>query len=163
MAVHPPPNKEKHMKKIYLAYGSNMNLRQMAHRCPDAEVLGTSVLKNHHLTFRGGKNLGVATVEKRMGAEVPVLLWSISENDEKALDIYEGYPYLYRKENRMVEFDGKKVKAMVYIMNEGRPASLPSTYYYATIAQGYKDNGLDTKLFEDAVSTFMEEIRCHRR
>ena len=32
------------MKKVYLAYGSNLNLEQMGERCPDAAVIGTTVL-----------------------------------------------------------------------------------------------------------------------
>ncbi len=39
--------------EIYAAYGSNMNLRQMALRCPSAEILGSGVLENYKLTFRG--------------------------------------------------------------------------------------------------------------
>ena len=28
--------------KLYIAYGSNLNLSQMKHRCPTARVIGTS-------------------------------------------------------------------------------------------------------------------------
>ena len=35
--------------KLYLAYGSNLNLRQMAHRCPGAELLGYTYLENTRL------------------------------------------------------------------------------------------------------------------
>ena len=30
--------------KIYIAYGSNLNLKQMKYRCPDSKVLGTAML-----------------------------------------------------------------------------------------------------------------------
>lgn len=39
--------KEKH----YFAYGSNMNLNQMAFRCPDAEVVGPVRLEGYCLAF----------------------------------------------------------------------------------------------------------------
>ena len=29
----------------YIAYGSNLNLRQMARRCPTAKVVGTALLR----------------------------------------------------------------------------------------------------------------------
>ena len=32
--------------RFYIAYGSNLNLQQMKHRCPTAEVVGTAVLRN---------------------------------------------------------------------------------------------------------------------
>ena len=39
--------------RLYFAYGSNINLDQMAHRCPAAEVVGPVVLENYRLLFRG--------------------------------------------------------------------------------------------------------------
>ena len=40
--------------KLYMAYGSNLNLYQMAYRCPTAQVAGKAVLKDYELLFRGG-------------------------------------------------------------------------------------------------------------
>ncbi len=77
---------------LYIAYGSNLNLPQMAFRCPTAEVAGTSELKDYELLFRGGRRGAVATVEPKEGSSVPVLLWKIRQKDEEALDRYEGYP-----------------------------------------------------------------------
>jgi len=39
--------------KYYLAYGSNLNLEQMAYRCPTAKPVGVTTLKNYQLLFRG--------------------------------------------------------------------------------------------------------------
>ena len=60
---------------LYIAYGSNLNLPQMALRCPTAEVVGKSELKDYELLFRGGRRGAVATVEPKEGSSVPVLLW----------------------------------------------------------------------------------------
>ena len=38
---------------LYFAYGSNINLNQMEHRCPDASVVGPVFLDNYELLFRG--------------------------------------------------------------------------------------------------------------
>lgn len=35
------------MERLYFAYGSNINLEQMADRCPAAEVVGTAVLDGY--------------------------------------------------------------------------------------------------------------------
>ena len=50
---------------LYFAYGSNMNVNQMAFRCPDAEVVDTVRLEGYRLAFcmNGGGN-GVATIFK---------------------------------------------------------------------------------------------------
>lgn len=137
-------------KKIYLAYGSNLNRNQMRVRCPHATVLGTTTLKGFELIFRGRHEAAVATVEPNKGSNVPVLLWETTLSDERALDHYEGYPYLYRKENIEVEFEGEVVTAYIYIMNGERPISTPGCYYYATIREGYKDCGFDEAFLKDA-------------
>ena len=41
------------MKRYYLAYGSNLNIAQMQFRCPDATVVGTAVIPDYELLFKG--------------------------------------------------------------------------------------------------------------
>ena len=85
-------------EKLYFAYGSNMNLNQMAFRCPDAEVVESVRLEGYRLAFRtnGGGN-GVATILPEEGSYVDGVLWRISERDEQHLDHYEGFPFLYER------------------------------------------------------------------
>jgi len=99
--------------RLYIAYGSNLNLPQMAFRCPTAEVVGAGEVKGYEMLFRGGRRGAVATIEPLEGSSVPVLLWKIRSQDELALDRYEGYPNFYRKEMMEVEVNGKPVGAMV--------------------------------------------------
>lgn len=143
----------KNKKNFYVAYGSNLHLGQMARRCPDAKVYGTGVLKNYELTFWGNwSRCGVATVIPETGSDVPVAVWEISAADEKNLDIYEGWPHLYRKENIEVAMDdGSTVTGMVYIMNKNnmRPSD-PSDGYYDTIATGYRSFGFDLDFLKAA-------------
>ncbi len=138
-------------RTLYLAYGSNLNLEQMSQRCPAATPVGATVLKDYRLLFRGGHGGSVATVEPLKGKAVPCLLWDITPADEAALDRYEGWPFLYRKETVKVKHNGKTVSAMVYIMNEGRPLGQPGCYYYSTILVGYKIAGFDTAVLKQAV------------
>lgn len=145
----------KNVNKLYVAYGSNLNLPQMARRCPAAKPLGASVMKSWRLLFRGGRNGAVATVERHKGGIVPVV-WEITPADEAALDRYEGWPHLYRKETISVRLGGKTIKAMVYIMNEGRPPGQPSPYYYATILKGYNDAGFDVDILRKATTDSLE-------
>ena len=39
--------------KYYLAYGSNLNIQQMAVRCPGARAVGTATIRDFKLAFRG--------------------------------------------------------------------------------------------------------------
>ena len=86
----------------YIAYGSNMMKDQMAFRCPGARLAGTGHIRGARLEFYLH-----ATVEKT-GEEtdrVPVAVWEISEADERSLDLYEGYPDYYLKEEWPVYMD----------------------------------------------------------
>ena len=143
-------------RKLYVAYGSNLNLPQMANRCPTARVMGTSAMNDWRLLFRGTHEGAVATVEPFEGGSVPVLVWEIGQEDEAELDFYEGFPFLYRKETVKVKLDGKSVEAMIYIMNEGRPLGQPSCYYYSTIMDGYKTAGFDVDILRQATFDSVE-------
>ena len=139
------------MSKLYLAYGSNLNRQQMAHRCPTAKVVGTTFLEGYKLTFRGPHASAVATVEPSENDKVPVMIWEIQDRDEAALDIYEGFPRLYTKETVKVKLGRKNEEVMMYVMTEGRPLNLPSAYYYGTILHGYKGAKFDKKFLDDGV------------
>lgn len=54
-------------ENLYFAYGSNLDLEQMAQRCPDAEIVGPVRLENYELRFRGS---GFATVAPKKGSTV---------------------------------------------------------------------------------------------
>ena len=145
-------------KSIYLAYGSNMSLQQMYHRCPDAEPIGKGFIKGWRLMFKGSQSGNYATIEKEEGCTVPVVAWSISELDEERLDRYEGWPSFYVKET--VEFEyigdrpGRRVKGegMVYIMPPDESTlGLPSQRYFDVLVEGYHRFGLDLKILYEAL------------
>lgn len=139
-------------KQLYIAYGSNINLEQMAYRCPHSKVIGTSEIKDFELEFRG-----VATIVPNKGASVPVLIWELDERVLPNLNRYEGYPRFYRQENMSFELNGKVCTGMAYLINYGE-LSPPSSRYYNTILQGYKENGLDESYLITALenSLFIE-------
>lgn len=139
------------MEKLYIAYGSNLNLAQMTARCPSAKVYATGVLNNWMLVYRGSKTNSHATIERKKGSTVPVLVWHLTPQDEYRLDIYEGYPGYYFKKYIMVDINGKKKKAMVYIMDTRQFPGRPSESYVETIRQGYIDNNLDIEIFEKSL------------
>ncbi len=134
-------------KILYAAYGSNINLEQMAFRCPNSTVAGTAMLKGYELQFRHHD-----TIEQNEESEVPVLLWELDSQDERFLDKYEGWPKYYRKESITLELNGESVEAMIYIMNGDRPLESPTAQYYDIIEQGYRENGLDTSYLETALA-----------
>lgn len=142
----------KMMRSIYLAYGSNLNIKQMGDRCPDAIKIGVGKIENYKLNFRGTRRgSGVANIERCKGASVPVGIWAISKNDELSLDMYEGYPYLYMKDYLRFTYEDKDYIGLAYIMRPGHPEIMPSTVYEGTIREGYKDFGIETDPLDAAV------------
>lgn len=139
------------MKKYYIAYGSNLNVEQMRYRCPDARIVGTSVIFDYQLLFKGSKTGSYLTIEKKKGASVPVAVWEVSERDEQRLDAYEGYPNFYYKTDMQLTVKGffngrkKKLGAFVYIMHEERELGIPSSAYVRTCVAGYRHFGFDLK------------------
>lgn len=150
-------------KKYYIAYGSNLNVRQMLHRCPTARIIGTAELDGWQLLFKGSKTGSYLTIEEKKGSSVPVAVWEITDSDEFALDRYEGFPNYYYKRELTVPFVGirtGKVRtrtAMVYIMHEDRPLGMPSRMYVDTCAEGYRYFNFDISFLVDAINNSKED------
>ena len=147
------------MRKLYVAYGSNLNVQQMGYRCPSAEVVTTGKLHHWRLKFKGSKTGSYLTIEPEIGQDVPVALWSVTDADIRNLDIYEGYPSFYYKRWIKVKCDdGKWRKAFVYIMHEERTLGIPTPTYVGTCASGYQEFGFDLKYLRDAIQYSKEGI-----
>lgn len=144
-------------KRYYIAYGSNLNIPQMRMRCSGARIIGTSVIEDYQLLFKGSKTGSYLTIEPMEGAEVPVVIWEVTESDEKALDRYEGYPNFYYKKEMTLDIKGirtgkvRRRDAFVYIMHEERELGIPSWYYVNTCLDGYQAFGFDEKYLFDAI------------
>lgn len=140
--------------RLYFAYGSNINLDQMAHRCPNAKVVGPVTLENYELTFRGRTDgNGVANIEPNEGAVVHGLLWRITPKCEAALDHYEGTPRLYVQQDVTVrDSKGKKRTVMAYVMTDlFREPAMPSESYFRGIMDGYVQNGMEVEPLTEAL------------
>lgn len=136
----------KYKNYLYAAYGSNLNLDQMKRRCPTAKLVGTSTIPNSTLLFKSrGHSGGVLDIVKKKNCAVPVALYEITQADEKALDVYEGFPNLYVKKAVTVILDGVERRAMMYVMNEnaGCTPAIPTIFYYNTVIQGYLQHGFN--------------------
>ena len=147
------------MSKLYIAYGSNLNIEQMSQRCPTARIYGAGYLNNWQLIFRGSKTGAYATIRRKKGHQVPVVLWTIEKADERRLDTYEGYPTFYGKESIMATLPQGKKKAMVYIMDPKRTVGRPSQYYIDVVHEGYIDNDLDTEILDEAIDFNEAELK----
>jgi hypothetical protein len=134
-------------RRLYWAYGSNLNVNQMRARCVGAVVHGPLIVPNTVLRFRH-----VADVAAHETRECPGGLWWISPEDERALDRYEGVKSrVYEKQYMRVEVDGTAIDCLYYKMLRGEIMP-PSDGYLQIIEQGYRDFELDMEPLIAAVS-----------
>ena len=124
-----------------------MDLDQMAYRCPKAEAVETVRLEGHRLTF-AGVGSGLATIFPEEGSHVDGVLWSLTGDCEKSLDLYEGYPDFYDKQEITVKNKGvREIKAIVYIMTKDYMQNFnpPGRSYLTGILKRYRQNQIPTE------------------
>ena len=149
-------------KRYYIAYGSNLNIRQMRMRCPGARIIGTSAVEGCRLLFKGSRTGSYLTIEPQEGASVPVAAWEVTDEDEAALDRYEGFPAFYYKKEMVLPVKGirsgkiRRRRVFTYIMHEERPLGLPGRFYMETCRQGYRSFGFDEAFLERAYADSRE-------
>jgi len=129
---------------LYAAYGSNMDPAQMAERCPHSPQAGTGWLHGWRLTF-GGEDIGwegaLATVVEDKDASVFVVLYEVSESDEKALDHWDAATLGYYSKVRVrVATLGEEVLAWLYVLNDYE-GGLPSARYLGIMADAAEAAG----------------------
>lgn len=128
---------------LYFAYGSNMNMKQMAQRCPNSVPMFKATLHNAKMVF---KYYADVESEKKKRSFVKGAVYEITKDCMKALDKYECCPKFYKKVKCVVQgpFD-KYYEAFMYVMQPNvRALELPSEQYINTIAEGYIDWGIPT-------------------
>ena len=139
--------------KLYFAYGMNTNREEMAYRCPKAHALGKAVLPGYRFEFKS-----FATIVPNPKESVEGVLWTITDTDESALDMLEGYPEFYDKKNVSVIHNDINYIAMTYIMNPREKGCTPSDGYYSMVSEGYQSFGLSQKQLLDAKNRSIKDI-----
>jgi gamma-glutamylcyclotransferase (GGCT)/AIG2-like uncharacterized protein YtfP len=135
--------------QLYFAYGMNTNVDGMARRCPGAVSHGRACLLDHVFRFAGP-----ADVVKCPDSFVDGVLWTITDDCLKSLDLLEGYPYYYNRNYRSVWHEGRIVQALTYYMQPGHLDSPPSDGYFDMVLEGYLEHGVPTEQLYNAVEVY---------
>jgi len=148
---------------LYFAYGSNLDPVEMRRRCPGHRVVGLAALPDHRLGFprfsadwRGG----VASLALAHGEKVWGVVYELTESDQAALDVYEGWRApgdqhnLYDRETVTVELvrsdDGsvpRRLRVLTYVARASNP-SPPSRFYLDTVLRGARHHRLPDDYIE---------------
>lgn len=119
---------------LYFAYGMNTNQTSMAARCPDACHMGAAKLLDHEFRFASHADV----IESKTGTCVDGLLWSITDQCLRSLDVLEGYPWYYDRKLAQVNYQNQILTAVVYYMQPGNSIVPPSAAYFDCVLEGYR-------------------------
>lgn len=127
---------------LYAAYGSNLDPRQMAARCPHSPLRMTGWLLGWRLTFGGeGWNGVLPTLAEHPDSSVFVALYEVTEADTERLDSWESADTgLYRKIRLRVATLEGDVTAWVYVLSDFE-GGLPSARTLGILADAAEAAG----------------------
>jgi predicted component of viral defense system (DUF524 family)/gamma-glutamylcyclotransferase (GGCT)/AIG2-like uncharacterized protein YtfP len=155
-ATSPSSPKQNISDQLVFAYGSNMDPRQMRHRCPDSELaarravaIGWKLCFPRYSAKRGG---GVGSIIREPRSTVWGVVYSTCGSDLKRLDGFEGVPHSYRRDLVEVEMDtGISMSAWTYVaIPEVPPAEhRPRKDYIDHYIEGAEHYGLPLEYIEN--------------
>lgn len=143
--------------RFYFAYGSNLWLAQMSKRCPDNCLLGLGTLNKYRwvISYRGYANV----LAERKGKDLVYgVVYELSEEDEKKLDVYEGVAQgSYEKHYLDVNLEGTgMIKCLVYV-DPRRDEGKPWKEYIVRINNGLRDVSLPEDWVKKYIRPFIPE------
>lgn len=169
----------------YFGYGSNLWKHQMVQRCPTSEYLGIAKLEGFkwiinsrgyaNVVETGSNNSSTASAtEKKNGTDVVWgLVYNLRPEDEHRLDINEGVPIAYTKENFTVSFwparngstpdvseKPEEREMLVYIDRVKTVPDQPKREYVYRMNQGIEDalaEGVPEEYVEGVMRKFIPE------
>lgn len=139
---------------LYAAYGSNLDPHRMAERAPSSPVHSSGWMRGWRLTF-GGEDLGwdgpLSTVVEDPLSSVFVMIYDLTDTDERNLDVWEGADLgLWRKIRVRVNSLVGDLLAWIYVL-DAYEGGLPSARYLSVIADAAEAGG--------APSDYVVELR----
>jgi len=126
--------------KRYFAYGSNMDATQMVERCPQSEKAEKAELSGYEffINSRGFANIRINTNKKVFG-----IIYNITGDDEKELDVREGVQY-----GTNTKPNSDAINAFYYLAKETNEGS-PKEGYLEKIIKACEENDFPVGYIEE--------------
>ena len=136
----------KSSKKLYFAYGSNMDQARLENRIGKVVKLQAIAVPYWKLTFECGwqdRRFANITMTGLREDKVEGVMYELTERQMRNLDNFEGYPYLYQK-MAIPLLDGRSMDAYVSFNPLYRSAEgvIAKPEYTQHIINGCKENRL---------------------
>lgn len=172
--VHSQPVSFFETTGFLFAYGSNMNLKQLAHRCHSAKVLGVARLDHHKIGFYGYSEEwdgALETVEECEGKTVWGALIALNDYDWDSLDQWmdarlDGAGVYFHFPVTVTGSDGKEYVCRIYKKDVLEQPEKPSQPYLNHIIEGATDLHLPQEYIDRLRSievkqaTYAVPVRC---
>ncbi len=126
----------------YIAFGSNLSLRQMFKRMGTDDIKVIGRYRVQHWARRYGKYNCVATAVAHQDSTMPAVVYALTGSQLKKLDIREGPEY----GRHWMEIDG--IYAWTYMIKRGPFDKVPERKYLERILAGLQDHGFDPEAEE---------------
>lgn len=131
-------------EELYFAYGSNMDRVQLERRVGEVDYVGIGQLDDHKLVFnRKGSYRpgGVASVMPALGQRVFGVIWRLTPEALRKLDIIEDPKAYVRDRKEVVTAQGTSIMCYVYLsIPEGETE--PDVEYLAILIAAAEKAGL---------------------
>lgn len=129
----------------YAAYGSNLQLEQMASRCKDPQLVTSGYLPKHKLIFAH-----YCSIIADDDSNVPIGVYKLDADDVERMDRREGLGRSYdRYLVTVLTDDNRAIRCFTYIRRDQRLQPPPETYYQIVL-RGYHDWRFDTRRLRHA-------------
>jgi len=152
---------------LYFAYGSNLDVQQMQHRCAEAvRLVAPGCLRGYTLAFNayasscGG---GVADVVIAPQQEVWGLVYDVSLAGLEHLDVYEGYPHLYTRFQGIIDTSHSVLTTVwIYTVVNKQEFIPPSKEYLGILQRAARcfDFPGAYRAFLDGIATRPDHRQC---
>jgi len=154
-------------KRLYFAYGSNLQRCQMLSRCPEYQLKGTAVLANYRVVCNKKGSNGVefyAGIIPSLGDDVLGALYQLTPTDLSNLDRREGFNgkgmhytrngEVFWVKNRKT---GENVNAFTYTVASPVAPKKPTPEYAQIILEGCRDHDFPEEYTKNLRRWFLME------
>lgn len=146
---------------LYFSYGSFLDSETLKKHAPNAKYVNKAVLPDFKVQFNFLSKTydgGVTGVEPAFGNKALGVLYEVSTDEIKRLDIVEGVTIgiYYRETVTVVDEDGNEYKAETYRTTDPKGPFTHTKRYLGLMIKGAREHGLDPdyiKELEDLYAT----------
>ncbi|MEM0142697.1 MAG: gamma-glutamylcyclotransferase family protein [Candidatus Parvarchaeum sp.] len=130
----------------YFAYGSNLERSRLHVRVGNWSSERNCLLDGYRLTF---DSRGKADIIEDSNSKVYGVIYELSEEQMKILDVKEGVPRVYKRSAVSVKIDNRQVEAVAYIKVDKTEFSKPNAEYLNYIIEGLYEHGFGEEIIEE--------------